>query len=121
MDGPSKAGENGAVYFVIHNHSPWADELTGVTSDLAVAEVQKSKMGGDIMQRSQVESVPLEPYAEIAFAPGGLHVMLISLKQDMKLGDEVEVSMHFKNYQDLKVRVTVSESAVPGDHPSEDH
>jgi copper(I)-binding protein len=118
---PARQGENGAVYFVIHNHSSQADELTGVASDLAVAEMHESRMNGDIMQMNQVESVPLEPYAEIEFAPGGLHVMLVGLKQDMKLGDEIEISMHFKNYQDLKVRVTVSESAVPEDHLSEDH
>jgi copper(I)-binding protein len=118
---PAAQGENGAVYFVIHNHSSQADALTGLTSDIAVAEMHESKMNGDIMQMNQVESVPLEPYAEIEFAPGGLHVMLVGLKQDMKLGDEIDLSLHFKNYQDLKVRVTVSESAVPGDQPSEDH
>jgi copper(I)-binding protein len=28
--------------------------------------------------------------------------MLVGLKQDRKLGDEIDVSIHFKNYQDLK-------------------
>ena len=99
---PARQGENGAVYFVIHNHSSQADELTGVTSDLAVAEMHESRLNRDIMQMNQVESVPLEPYAEIEFAPGGLPAMLVGLKQDRKLGDEIDVSIHFKNYQDLK-------------------
>ena len=118
---PARQGENGAAYFVIHNHSSQADELTGVVSDLAVAEMHESRMNGDIMQMNQVESVPLEPYAEIEFAAGDRHVMLVGLKQDMKLGDEIDLSLHFKSYQDLEVRVTVSESALPEDHPSEDH
>lgn len=113
---PAGQGENGAVYFVIHNHSSQADELTGVTSELAVAEMHESRMNGDIMQMNEVESVPLEPYAEIEFAPGGLHVMLVGLKQDMKLGDQIDLSLHFKNYQDLTVRVAVSESTAPEDH-----
>ena len=119
---PAGQGENGAVYFVIHNHSSQADELTGVTSDIAVAEMHESRMNGDIMQMNKVESVSLEPYAEIEFAPGGLHVMLVGLKQDMKVGDEIDLSLHFKNYQDITVRVAVRESPAPEeDHLSEDH
>ncbi len=48
---PAGQGKNGAVYFVIHNHSSQADELTGVTSDIAVAEMHESRMDGDIMQK----------------------------------------------------------------------
>jgi copper(I)-binding protein len=117
----ARQGENGAAYFVIHNHSSQADELTGVASDLAVAEMHESRMNGDIMLMNQVESVLLEPYAEIEFAPGGRHVMLVGLKQDMKVGDEIDLTLHFKNYQDLTITVAVSESALSEDHPSEDH
>ena len=71
-------GENGAVYFVIHNHSSQTDELISVTSDMAAAaEIHESKMSGDIMQMSQVESVPLDAFTEIEFASGGY--MLCSL------------------------------------------
>jgi copper(I)-binding protein len=104
---PAGRGENGAVYFVIHNHSSQSDELTGVTSDIAVAEMHENRMNADIMQMNNVESIPLEPYAEMEFAPGGLHVMLVGLKQDMKVGDQIDFSLHFKNYQDMTVRVAV--------------
>jgi periplasmic copper chaperone A len=120
---PAGQGENGAVYFVIHNHSPQADELIGITSDIAAAaEMHESKMSGDIMQMNQVESVLLEAYAEIEFAPGGLHVMLVDLRNDLKVGDQIEVILHFKNFEDIKVTVPVRETAVPEeDHPSGDH
>jgi len=114
---PSVQGENGAVYFVIHNHSSQADELISVTSDFAAAaEMHESKMSGDIMQMNQVESVPLEAFAEIDFAPGGLHIMLVDLKQDVRLGDEIEVVLHFKNFEDIKVVVPVRETAAPEEH-----
>ena len=119
---PARQSENGAVYFVIHNHSSQADELIGVSSDIAVAEMHESKMSGDIMQMNQVESVLLEPYTEIEFAPGGLHVMLVNLTNDLKIGDQIEVILHFKNSEDIKVAVPVRETAAPEqDHPSEDH
>ena len=119
---PAAKGENGAVYFVIHNHSSEVDELIGLSSDIAAAaEMHESKMSGDIMQMTPVESVPLEAFAEKEFSPGGLHIMLVDLKQDVGAGDEIEVILHFKNYQDIRIRVPVRETAVPEDHPSEDH
>ena len=120
---PAVKGENGAVYFVIHNHSSEGDELMGVSSDLAAAaEMHESKMSGDIMQMNRAESVPLEAFAEIEFAPGGLHIMLVDLKQDVRAGDEIEVILHFKNFEDIRVAVPVRETAAPADdHPSEEH
>ena len=119
---PARQSENGAVYFVIHNHSSHADQLIGVTSDIAVAEMHESKMSGDIMQMNQVESVLLEPYAEIEFAPGGLHVMLVDLTNDLKVGDQIDVILHFKKSEAIKVAVPVRETAAPEeDHPVENH
>ena len=120
---PARQSENGAVYFVIHNHSSQADALISVTSDIAAAaEMHESTMSGDIMQMNQVESVLLEPYAEIEFAPGGLHVMLVDLTNDLKVGDQIDVILHFKKSEDIKVAVLVRETAAPEeDHPVENH
>jgi len=119
---PAGQGENGAVYFVIHNHSSEVDELIDVSSDIAAAaEMHESKMSGDVMQMNQVDSVPLEAFAEIEFAPGGLHIMLVDLKRDVRVGDEIEVVLHFKNFEEIKIIAPVRETAAPDDHPSEDH
>lgn len=120
---PAAQGENGAIYFVIHNHSSQADELVGITSALAVAaEIHESKMNGDVMQMNQLQSVPLEAYAEVEFKPGGLHVMLIDLKKDFLPSHELEATLHFKNSEDIKVMVVVGESApAEEDHSDENH
>jgi periplasmic copper chaperone A len=119
---PAVKGDNSAIYFVIHNHSSRADELIGVSTDMARAvEMHESKMNGDVMQMNRLETVPLEAYAEIKFAPGGLHVMLIDLKNDLEVGSQIEVVLHFKNYEDIRLMVPVKETSVPEDHTSEDH
>ncbi|HMB25551.1 MAG TPA: copper chaperone PCu(A)C, partial [Anaerolineales bacterium] len=88
---PAAQGGNGAVYFAFHNHSSKADELIGASTDVAEAvEIHESSMNGDVMEMKQVKSVPLEAYADIEFEPGGLHVMLINLKKELKIGDEIE-------------------------------
>jgi copper(I)-binding protein len=120
---PVAQGENGAVYFVMHNHSSEADELVGVSSDSAeAAEMHESKMNGDVMEMHQVESVPLEPYAEIDFAPGKFHIMLVNLKQNLSVGDEIQITLHFKNLEDINVNVPVRDTPAPEeDHSSTNH
>jgi len=120
---PVAQGENGAVYFVMHNHASEADELVGVSTDSAeAAEMHESKMNGDIMEMRQVESIPLEAYAEIDFAPGKFHIMLVNLKKDLNVGDEIQLTLHFKNFEDITVKVPVRDTPAPEeDHSSTDH
>jgi periplasmic copper chaperone A len=114
----SKDG-NGAVYFLLQNHSAAADELTGASSDSAVSvEIHESRMEGDVMKMQQLMSVPLAGKASIEFAPGGYHVMLIGLKQDLEIGGQIELTLHFKEYQDITVSVPVQES---GSNSTQNH
>jgi copper(I)-binding protein len=119
---PAAQGENGAIYFAIYNRSSNADALRGVSSDVAGAiEIHESKMSGDVMQMQRLDSVPLEASSEIKFEPGGLHVMLVDLKKDLKVGDEVEITLHFTNFEDVNVTVPVSDMPASGDHSAPDH
>jgi copper(I)-binding protein len=107
----SMQGMNSAVYFVLQNHEAEADELIGAASDVAdVVEVHESKMEGDVMMMNRVESIVLEPSAKVEFKPGGYHVMLIGLKQDLKAGDEIEVTLQFRDGPDLTIKATVKDA-----------
>lgn len=109
---PAAKDGNGAVYFVLQNHAANADELTGVSSDVAAAaEMHESKMDGDVMKMQQVMSIPLDGKASVEFAPGGFHVMLIGLKRDLNVGDEIQITLHFAAHEDVTVTVPVQENA----------
>jgi periplasmic copper chaperone A len=111
---PAAQGDNGAVYFVIRSWE--ADELVGVTSDVAeVVEMHESMMSGDVMEMHQLESVPLSAGEEVTFEPGSLHLMLVGLKQDLKAGDDIPITLHFKKYQDIQLHVSVQD-APPSEH-----
>ena len=106
---PAAQGGNSAAYFVIRSSA--ADELLSVASNVAEAvEMHESKMSRDVMQMHQLASVPLGAGDDITFEPGGLHIMLIGLKQDLKAGDEIELSLRFKNHEDLKITVPVQDT-----------
>jgi len=104
----SMQGMNSAVYFVIQNHEAETDELIGAASDVADAvEVHESKMENGVMMMNHIESVMLEPSVKVEFMPGGYHVMMIGLKQDLNAGDEIKVTLQFKNSPDITLMVPV--------------
>ncbi|GAB4458060.1 MAG: copper chaperone PCu(A)C [Anaerolineales bacterium] len=112
---PTAKGENAAVYLTLHNHSATADELIGASSNVAdMVEIHESMMENDVMQMHMIDSVPLAADQEVIFEPGGLHIMLIGVKQDLVLGEHIGVVLHFKNHDDIVVEVHI-EDMMPGD------
>ena len=105
-------GENSALYMMIQNGTSKDDELIGASSDIAEAvEVHKSMMDNSgVMQMMPQDSVLLAAGSEVEFAPGGLHIMFIKLKHDLKVGDQVQVVLHFKNHADISLTVPVQEA-----------
>ena len=115
-------GGNSAVYFELHNGLGEADELVGASSDVAESvEVHLSSISADgVMQMAKQDSVMLDAGAEVDFAPGGFHVMLIGLARDLKAGDQFMLTLHFKSHADIVLTVTVQEMEgmdMPGHMP----
>jgi copper(I)-binding protein len=86
---PANAGENSAIYFVVDNPSTQDDEMVGVACDTAQVMVPA---------KGQVE-----------FKPGGYHIMLIGLKQNLAVGDTLHVVVTFKNAGQIALDVPVKE------------
>ena len=118
---PTAQGENGAAYFVLQNNSGETDELVGASSSIAESvEIHESSMaeGTDVMQMNRVFSIALDRGSEVAFEPGGLHMMLVNVTKELTVGEIVEITLHFKNHEDIPVNVSVAEFAPTGDEHS---
>ena len=108
---PAAQDGNGAVYFLLQNYSAGSDELIAISSEIAeAAEIHETKMEGDVMKMEQVLSVPVKGKESIEFAPGGLHVMLIGLRQELKVGDQFQITLQFAGQDNLALSVSVQES-----------
>ena len=108
---PAMQGMTSAVYFVIQNRNAETDELIGAVSDVADAvEMHESKMDGDVMMMNRVESVTLEPSTKVGFIPGGYHVMLIGLNRDLNAGDEIEITLQFRDSPETTITATVKDA-----------
>jgi periplasmic copper chaperone A len=57
--------------------------------------MHKSESVGGIEKMLMVDSVPVTAHQSVAFAPGGFHLMCMSLAEIMKPGGSVPVTLKF--------------------------
>ena len=109
---PGFQGDNSAIYFTINNHNDQGDGLIGAVCDAAqVTEIHASKMdpeGTMTMERQDLVGIPANGIVE--FAPGGLHVMLTDLVNDLKVGDTFDLTLEFQRAGDITVEVEVKQA-----------
>lgn len=74
--------------------SPTGARLVGVTSPVAgMAEIHEMKMVDGVMKMSAVEALALPAGQAVELKPGGYHVMLMGLKQQLKGGESVPLTL----------------------------
>ncbi len=116
-------GGNSAAYLTLVNGAGREDELLGASSDVADAvEIHLSQAGADgMMQMIPQKSVAIRAGGKLELKPGGYHIMLIGLKQDLAAGGSIALTLHFKNYGDLALTVPVKDAADMGGSGMDGH
>ncbi len=83
------------AFMTIHAHE--SAKLVGVSSPVASAELHEMKMdSNNVMRMRQVPSLDLPKMQDVQLKPGGYHVMLMGLKQQLKAGDTVPITLKFE-------------------------
>jgi copper(I)-binding protein len=83
-----------------------------VSSDLA-DEVQLHDMamnGGMMQMQEMVDGVNVNIGETLEFRPGGKHIMLLGLKKPLNDGDSFELTLRFKNRDELTLLVNVKDA-----------
>lgn len=109
---PSAGAEmNGAIYFRIVNDGKEADKLISADTPSAQAAEVHESMADDngVMSMKPRENVEVSAGEEVEFKPGGLHIMLVNLKQPLTVGDEVQLTLHFEKAGEIQLNVKVRE------------
>jgi periplasmic copper chaperone A len=108
---PGFTGGTSAAYFSVNNPADSGDTLTGASSQVAkMVELHLSSMDANgTMRMQQQETVDIPPGVQVEFRPGGLHVMLINLAQDLQPGDTFNLVLTFKNRGNVTIAVEVRE------------
>ena len=106
---PGFQGDNSAVYLVIRNSTDQGDGLIGAKTDAAnVTEIHLSKMDAEgtmSMERQDLVGIPAGE--SVNLEPGGLHVMLMNLVDDLNVGDRFELTLEFQRAGDVDIEVEV--------------
>ena len=101
-------GATGVVYLTLSNSGPAADRLVSVSSPVAAeAGLHIMVMEGTVMQMRPVDALDVKPGDSIQLKPGGLHIMLVKLKQPLKQGGHFPLSLEFERAGRIDVEVLV--------------
>lgn len=78
----------------MHITSAQGGKLLSVSSPVAgVAEIHEMAMQGDTMRMRAVPSLDLPAGKAVELKPGGYHLMLMDLKQQLKAGESVPLTL----------------------------
>ena len=119
-------GQNaGGAFMTIANTGTAADRLTGGSTPVAArVEIHTMTMENDVMRMRQLEDgLEMPAGGEVTLKPGSFHVMLMDLKQPLKAGDKVPLTLTFKGAGtvETELEVRAAGTMAPGmTHGEED-
>ena len=87
-------------------------KLVEVQSPVAkTVQIHESKMENDVMSMQPVASVALPAGKSVAIVPAGYHVMLIDLVGQIKVGDQVPLTLIVEDSKGVKESIEVKAQA----------
>ncbi|MGQ9815951.1 MAG: copper chaperone PCu(A)C [Candidatus Roseilinea sp.] len=104
MDGPVSA-----AYMVIENTGS-ADKLISASADVAeVTEIHETKdMGNGMMGMQPLpDGLDIPANGSVTLKPGGYHIMLMKLKQDLTPGQSIRLTLTFQSGKEIALDVPV--------------
>lgn len=112
--------KNSASFMTINNPSDQDFSVVKASSSVAdVVELHTHTKVDGVMQMRQVPQIDVKAKQTTALKPGGLHVMLIGLKQDLKEGEQVTVELTFNDDSTQSITMPVKMIAMKMKHGKE--
>jgi len=91
------------------------DRLIGLSTPVAAtAELHETIHDSGVMKMRPMAGIALEPGKPVTFSPGGYHVMLMGLKNLLKAGDRVPLTLTFEHAYPITVTVKVEAIGAAG-------
>ena len=103
---------NSAAFFVIKNNSDKDIAITSANSDVAEknelhTHIKENKM----MKMIKIEKLVVPAKSSLELKSGGDHVMLMGLKKELKVGDEINLELSFSDGDKKSIKVPVKDLA----------
>jgi periplasmic copper chaperone A len=109
-----------AGYMTVRNRSAQPDRLVAASSPSAGAvQTHVHIKDGEILRMREVKGYDLPANGTLELRPGGAHLMLVDLKQPLKQGDTVPVTLRFARAGEVQVEFRVE--PLTAQRPSHHH
>lgn len=79
----------------------------------AIVEIHEMKMENEVMKMRPVSVLPLPADKTVELKPGGFHIMLMDLKQQIKEGDVVALTLVVENKDKKREAIALQVPARP--------
>lgn len=108
--GSMNMGAMSAAYMMLENKGG-EDTLVGVSGDVAeMIQVHRTiEKDGMMSMEEAKDGIPLPANGKVELKPGGIHIMMMNLKKDLKAGDTFKLTLKFKSGKEISVDVPVRE------------
>ncbi|MBF0265251.1 MAG: copper chaperone PCu(A)C [Gammaproteobacteria bacterium] len=107
--------QNSASFMQLINNSGNNIDVISAESDISkVVELHTHTMHNGMMQMRQIEKIAIPANGKTVLKPGGLHVMLIGLKSELKIGQMIEIKLNFSDGSGQKITAPVKEIMMKG-------
>lgn len=102
------AGATSALYMTLTNRGGREVRVVGVRTPVArSAELHETRIEGMVARMQPVDAIRVPAGQQVRLQPGGLHVMLVGLRQDLKPGDRFPVTLVLDDGGELAVEAVV--------------
>ena len=103
---------NSAAFFVIKNNSDKDIAITSANSDIAEknelhTHIKENKM----MKMMKIEKLVVPAKSSLELKSGSDHIMLMGLKKELKVGDEINLELSFSDGDKKNIKVPVKDLA----------
>ena len=107
----------GAAFLELRTDKGVTDKLLSASSPVAGrVEVHTHILDGDVMKMRRIDALPLKGGASHVLKPMGDHIMLFDLKQPLKEGDTVKLTLTFEKAGAIEVEGSVEPAGAMGPH-----
>ena len=99
---------NSVAYLTLDNDTK--DTRTLVSAEvegIKRVEIHQHEFIDGMMRMSQLHSLDINPYSQVQFRPGGLHLMLFEATDYPKIGKKIELTLHFTKGEPLSILADV--------------
>jgi copper(I)-binding protein len=109
----------GAAYLMVSNKGSAGDRLLRIDSPVAQrAEVHESVMREGVMKMRPAGQIEISPGASVMLEPGGFHVMLLSLQEELVEGESFPLTLTFERAGSVTVDVAIAKHGAAQSHSS---